>query len=60
MNKTGTHKKEIRDLLWNKLPEGISDKQKDNKIAYILRQLRDNSEIENTGSDAVPNWIPKD
>jgi ATP-dependent DNA helicase RecG len=58
-NKTGTDKKEIRELLSNKLPEVISDKQKEHKMSYILRRLKEEGKIENNGSDATPNWIPR-
>ena len=58
-NKTGTDKKEIRELLSNKLPEIISDKQKEYKISYILKKLKEEGKIDNGGTDAFPNWIPK-
>ncbi len=58
-NKTGTDKKEIRELLSNKLPEIITDKQKEYKMSYILRRLKEEEKIENNGTDAAPNWIPK-
>jgi len=57
-NKIGTSKQEIRELLWNKLPELLSDRQKENKISNILRELRTENLINNSGSDAKPNWIP--
>ncbi len=59
MNKTGTHKKEIRELLKNKLPEGLNDKQKDNKISYFLTKLKKDGLIENTGTDSDPSWVSK-
>src|SRR5690606_10635226 len=37
INKSGTNKKEIRELLRNKLPEQLDDKQRDNKISYYLK-----------------------
>ena len=33
-------KKDIRDLLWDKLPAALSDKQKENKIHNLLAALR--------------------
>jgi ATP-dependent DNA helicase RecG len=57
-NKTGTSKQEIRDLLWNKLPDLLSDTQKETKISNILRELRLENLIHNSGSDSKPNWIP--
>lgn len=56
-NKDGTSKTEIRELLWSKLPELLSDKQKETKISNVLRELRQENKIRNTGSDAKPNWI---
>lgn len=56
-NKKGTGKNEIRELLWNKLPEILSDEQKDTRISNILRNLRKENFIANSGSDAKPNWI---
>jgi ATP-dependent DNA helicase RecG len=58
MNKTGTHKKEIRELLRNKLPEQLNDKQRDNRISYYLKTLRQEGYIENSGTDSTPNWVP--
>lgn len=55
-NKKGTSKAEIRDLLWTKLPDSHSDTQKESKISNILTELKRDKKIENTGSDAKPNW----
>lgn len=33
-------KKEIRELLWDKLPDSLSDKQKENKVTNLLTALR--------------------
>ncbi len=55
-NKIGSTKGEIRDLLWNKLPELLSDIQKETKISNILRELRQEGKIINVGNDAKPNW----
>lgn len=59
MNKIGTHKKEIRELLKNKLPEHLDEKQKENRISYFLKKLKEEGLIENNGSDSNPNWVPK-
>jgi len=58
MNKSGTHKREIKELLANKLPENLTEKQKENKMSYILRKLKEEGRIKNAGSDAIPSWIP--
>jgi ATP-dependent DNA helicase RecG len=60
MNRTGTDKKEIRALLRNKLPEQLTQKQRDYRISYFLKKLKEEGLIENKGSDKNPNWVPKD
>lgn len=59
INKSGTHKREIKELLANKLPESLTEKQRVNKMSYILRKLKEEEKIKNTGNDAVPNWVSK-
>jgi ATP-dependent DNA helicase RecG len=59
MNKTGTSKKEIKHLLANKLSESLNEKQKSNRMSYILRKLKAEGKIKNAGSDAIPKWVPK-
>lgn len=55
-SKAGVNKQEIKDLLWNKLPEFINDKQKTNKISNILSELKRENKIFNVGSDTKPCW----
>ncbi|MGI8893049.1 MAG: RNA-binding domain-containing protein [Bacteroidia bacterium] len=55
-NKVGVSKSDIRNLLWNKLPDILDDNQKEHKISRILRLLRQEKMIENLGSDAKPVW----
>lgn len=49
-------KKEINQLLLNKLSEALTDKQKANKINNLLTKLRLSGRIFNSGSDAAPGW----
>lgn len=56
-NKNGSSKSEIRELLWNKLPDFLTESQKETKVSNILRELRQEGKISNTGSDAKPNWL---
>lgn len=56
-NKHGSSKKDIRLLLWNKLPDVLTDDQKENKISNVLRELRQEEKIKNTGNATKPNWI---
>lgn len=50
---------EIDELLWNKLPEWMDEKQKKNKIGNLLSELRMKERIENTGSFSKPKWSLK-
>lgn len=47
---------EINKLLLDKLGDALTDQQKYNKISNLLAKLRRQGVIENTGSDAAPNW----
>ena len=49
-------RKEIDELLWDKLSEALDDKQKKNKIANLLSDLRIEGRIYNAGSRAAPAW----
>jgi ATP-dependent DNA helicase RecG len=50
-------RKDIDELLWKKLPDWMSDKQKKSKINNLISELRRAGRIRNTGSDKVPNWV---
>ena len=50
-------RKDIDDLLWKKLPDWMSDKQKKSKINNLISELRRVGKIINSGSDKAPNWI---
>jgi len=47
---------DVNNLLWNKLPEWMEDKQKRIKINNLLSELKRNGEIENRGSIVKPKW----
>ncbi|RLD83328.1 MAG: hypothetical protein DRJ10_03695 [Bacteroidetes bacterium] len=51
------NRKDINDLLWVKLPDWMSDKQRMNKIGNLISELRINKEIENIGVPKKPNWV---
>lgn len=57
----GEHKSmsrsDIDDLLWNKLPEWMSDKQKKVKVNNLLSELRRIQKIENQGTFKMPKWV---
>ena len=52
-------RKEINDLLWQKLSDGLNEEQKDNKIASILTKLRRVGAIKNIGPKKIPRWTLK-
>lgn len=49
-------RKDVDDLLWNKLSDALDDRQKSNKIGNLLSGLRSRGVITNAGSKAVPKW----
>lgn len=49
-------RKDIDELLWNKLPDWMDDKQRKNKVGNLIGELRRTSRIINRGSDAQPFW----
>jgi len=50
-------RKDINDLLWNKLPDWMSDKQKKNKVGNLITELRMKSKIKNRGSAKNSSWV---
>lgn len=53
-------KKDIRELLWDKLPNVLSDAQKENKIRNILTALRKQGIIDtDSKNQQKSNWILK-
>ena len=50
---------DIDDLLWNKLPEWMSVKQKKGKIGNLISEMRMNGKIHNLGSFNKPVWSLK-
>ncbi|QUJ76963.1 putative DNA binding domain-containing protein [Sulfitobacter albidus] len=49
-------RKDVDDLLWDKLSDALDETQKKNKIGNILGSLRRKSMIFNAGSKAMPSW----
>jgi len=50
-------RKDVDELLWNKLPDWMNDNQRKNKIGNLLSELRINGIIENVGIPKKPKWI---
>jgi ATP-dependent DNA helicase RecG len=49
-------RKEIDELLWEKLPDIYNDEQKKNKITNLIAELRHSMKIGNKGNCAKPQW----
>jgi ATP-dependent DNA helicase RecG len=49
-------RKDIDELLWNKLPDWMTDKQKKYKITNLVTELRIHNKIVNLGSDFKSKW----
>ena len=50
-------RKDLDELLWNKLPDWMSDDQKRNKVGNLLGELRRLELIKNTGTMKNPSWV---
>ncbi len=50
-------RKDIDELLWNKLPEWMDDKQRKNKVTNLITECRKNQKITNSGTDTNPKWV---
>jgi len=53
-------RKDIEDLLWDKLSDMYNNQQKKTKVANLIAELRKNGLIINKGNDAVPVWMLAD
>lgn len=51
------NRKDIDELLWNKLPDWMDDKQKKSKIGNLITDLRKAGIITNQGTYKVPQWV---
>lgn len=49
-------RKDIDELLWNKLPDWMDDKQRRIKVGNLIAELRRKHRIVNQGSDTRPSW----
>jgi ATP-dependent DNA helicase RecG len=57
VNEHGTMaRKDIDELLWNKLPDWMDDKQRKIKVGNLIAELRRAGRIVNQGSDTRPAW----
>lgn len=51
------NRKEIDDLLANKLPDWMSADQKKNKVTNLLTSCKKQEKIKNIGVDSRPRWV---
>jgi ATP-dependent DNA helicase RecG len=52
-------REEINNLIYPKLPSNMSEKNKNNRVRYIISQLKKENKIENEGSLTKSSWIIK-
>jgi ATP-dependent DNA helicase RecG len=50
-------RKDIENLLWDRLSDLYSEKQKKVKVNNLISELRKANKIRNTGSDSKPVWV---
>jgi ATP-dependent DNA helicase RecG len=50
-------RKDINELLWEKLPDINNDNWKNNKITNLIAELRQQGKITNQGTFASPKWV---
>lgn len=49
-------KPEIVHLLWDVLPDQLDDKQKNNKLDYLLKKLRKSGKVHSTRKKGISTW----
>ena len=50
-------RQDIDDLLWNKLPEWMDEKQRKNKVGNLLGELKRSNLIKNSASRKASSWV---
>jgi ATP-dependent DNA helicase RecG len=51
------NRQDVNELLWKKLPDWMSDHQRNSKIANLLSELRMKKKIINDGNYSHPKWV---
>ena len=51
------NRKDIDELLTNKLPDWMTRQQKKNKVTNLLTSCKKQGKIENLGADSRPKWV---
>lgn len=52
-------RQDINELLYDKLPDILSDEQKETKIRNLIQELKKEEKMENTGTNKNSKWIIK-
>ncbi|MDN4172249.1 putative DNA binding domain-containing protein [Nocardioides sp. SOB77] len=50
-------RRDINELLWDKLSDALDDSQKRNKVMNLLTKMRRNAQIRNAGTRSKPRWM---
>ncbi|MFH0782291.1 MAG: hypothetical protein V2B20_10125 [Pseudomonadota bacterium] len=50
-------RKDLDELLFSKLPEVLTQEQKEHKVRNLLQSLRRGGVIQNAGSNKLPVWV---
>lgn len=50
-------RKDIDELLWNKLPDWMDDKKRKNRVTNLISECRQSGKIINQGTDAQSKWV---
>lgn len=53
----GAAKVDINNLLWNKLPDILSEEQKNHKVRNLIQELRKDGVVKNSGVKTKPIWV---
>lgn len=48
---------DVDELLWNKLPEWMDDKQRKTKVGNLLGELKRSNRITNVSAKKTPSWV---
>lgn len=52
-------REDINKLIYPKLPSGMAEKTKNNRVRYLLSMLKKENKIQNIGSDTKSIWVIK-
>lgn len=50
-------RQEVDELLWNKLPDWMTDAQRKTKVGNLLGELKRANRITNVSTKKTPSWI---